>query len=245
MPASQEELWRAAVDVLVKLRTVPAPRQLPLLDGSDYPIPSYDRGAMRDRGRAAARLVLAGAARRAGAAPRCAPSSWRCGRRCSTACSRSRRPAFCAISIRRTCCGCRSAHGLARVGIIDFQDAQRELDRLRPGVAAAGCARRRAGGPGGAAVRALPARGGQARAGVRRRCVPVRLCRASVHSEIPRSSAFSCGCHVATARPSIWRICRASGGYLERNLRNPRLAGLAAWYDRHFPADTRTGALPA
>jgi len=38
--------------------------------------------------------------------------------------------------------------------------------------------------------------------------------------------------------PRIWR-------YLERNLRDPRLAGLAAWYDRHFPAAARTGKLPA
>jgi hypothetical protein len=41
-----------------------------------------------------------------------------------------------------------------------------------------------------------------------------------------------------THLPRIWR-------YVERNLRNPRLAGLAAWYDRYFPAETRTGALPA
>jgi tRNA threonylcarbamoyl adenosine modification protein YjeE len=37
--------------------------------------------------------------------------------------------------------------------------------------------------------------------------------------------------------PRIWR-------YVERNLRNPRLASLAAWYDRYFPAAARTGALP-
>ena len=33
-------------------------------------------------------------------------------------------------------------------------------------------------------------------------------------------------------------------GYLERNLRAPELGPLAAWYDRHFPVDLRSGRLP-
>ena len=47
----------------------------------------------------------------------------RCGaRRCSRRSTR-RRPGCCATSIRPTCSGCRSAQGIARVGLLDFQDA--------------------------------------------------------------------------------------------------------------------------
>ena len=43
--ASQGELWRAAVDVLLKLRTVPVPARLPLRDGTTYTLPRRDRAA--------------------------------------------------------------------------------------------------------------------------------------------------------------------------------------------------------
>ena len=33
-------------------------------------------------------------------------------------------------------------------------------------------------------------------------------------------------------------------GYLARNLRATALGDLAAWYERHFPVDLRTGRLP-
>lgn len=43
--ASQAELWRAAVDVLVHLRQIPVPWELPLPDGRGYPLPRRDRAA--------------------------------------------------------------------------------------------------------------------------------------------------------------------------------------------------------
>jgi tRNA threonylcarbamoyl adenosine modification protein YjeE len=45
-PAHQAELWRAAVDLLVKLRTVPVPDSLPLPDGSSWTLPRFDRAAL-------------------------------------------------------------------------------------------------------------------------------------------------------------------------------------------------------
>jgi tRNA threonylcarbamoyl adenosine modification protein YjeE len=43
--ASQAELWRAAVDALVHLRSVPVPAQLPLPDGTSFRLPRRDRAA--------------------------------------------------------------------------------------------------------------------------------------------------------------------------------------------------------
>lgn len=43
--APQAELWRAAVDVLARLRQVPVPAALPLRDGSTYSLPRRDRAA--------------------------------------------------------------------------------------------------------------------------------------------------------------------------------------------------------
>ena len=213
-------------------------------DGSDYPIPSYDRGAMQIE----VELLL----------------DWYWPALHGERVPREVRAEFLALwgevfdrlQQEPPACVLRDFHSPNLLWLPDragyrprrhhrFPGRAARLDRLRPGVAAAGCARRRAGGPGGAAARPLPA---ARRPRPTRRSTPKRSnspTPRSVHSEIPRSSAFSCGCHVATARPSIWRTCRASGGIVERNLRNPRLAGLAAWYDRYFPADARTGALPA
>jgi N-acetylmuramate 1-kinase len=43
---SQAVLWRAAVDVLVELRRVPVPASLPLPDGEAYALPRFDRAAL-------------------------------------------------------------------------------------------------------------------------------------------------------------------------------------------------------
>ena len=43
--ASQSELWRAAVDALIRLRGVPLPPSLPLPDGGSYVLPRRDRAA--------------------------------------------------------------------------------------------------------------------------------------------------------------------------------------------------------
>jgi tRNA threonylcarbamoyl adenosine modification protein YjeE len=44
--ASQEELWRAAVEALVALSAVPVPDAIPLADGSTYRVPAQDKGAL-------------------------------------------------------------------------------------------------------------------------------------------------------------------------------------------------------
>ena len=173
----QEELWRGAVDVLVKLRTVPAPRQLPLLDGSDYPIPSYDRGAMQIE----VELLL----------------DWYWPALHGERVPPEVRAEFLALwgdvfdrlQQEPPACVLRDFHspnllwlpdraGLARVGIIDFQDAQRgstgyDLASLLQDA--------RVDVPEALEARLLEhylQRGGQGRPGVRRRCVQVRLCRA-------------------------------------------------------------------
>ena len=43
--AHQDELWRAAVDVLAHLRTVAVPERMPLRDGTSYSLPRRDRAA--------------------------------------------------------------------------------------------------------------------------------------------------------------------------------------------------------
>jgi len=43
-------------------------------------------------------------------------------------------------------------------------------------------------------------------------------------------------------KPHYLRHIPRTWGYLERNLRNPTLAPLAAWYDRHFPPGLRDWA---
>jgi aminoglycoside/choline kinase family phosphotransferase len=44
--ADQAELWRAAVDALLALRRHPLPRKLPVGDGTSYVVPAYDRDAL-------------------------------------------------------------------------------------------------------------------------------------------------------------------------------------------------------
>ncbi len=173
----QEELWLGAVDVLVKLRTVPAPRQLPLLDGSDYPIPSYDRGAMQIE----VELLL----------------DWYWPALHGERVSPEVRAEFLALwgevfdrlQQEPPACVLRDFHspnllwlpdrtGLARVGIIDFQDAQRgstgyDLASLLQDA--------RVDVPEALEVRLLEhylREAAKRRPGVRRRCVQVRLCRA-------------------------------------------------------------------
>lgn len=44
--ASQDELWRAAIDPLIALRASPPPTCMPLPDGSSYALPPYDHEAL-------------------------------------------------------------------------------------------------------------------------------------------------------------------------------------------------------
>jgi tRNA threonylcarbamoyl adenosine modification protein YjeE len=239
----QEELWRSAVDVLVKLRTVPAPRQLPLQDGSDCPIPSYDRDALQIE----VELLL----------------DWYWPALHGEKPPSKVRDEFLALwgevfdrlAHEQPACVLRDFHspnllwlphraGLARVGIIDFQDAQRGstgydlaslLQDARVDVPEAMEARLlehylREAAKADPAFDAEAFKFAYAALGAQRNTkilgIFVRLSR--------RDGKAQYLAHL----PRIWR-------YVERNLRNPRLAGLAAWYDRYFPAAARMGALPA
>jgi tRNA threonylcarbamoyl adenosine modification protein YjeE len=238
----QEELWRGAVDVLVKLRTVPAPRQLPLMDGSDFPIPSYDRGALQIE----VELLLDWywpALHREQVSPQVRAeflALWG--------------EVFARLEQEPPACVLRDFHspnllwlpdrtGLARVGIIDFQDAQRGstgydlaslLQDARVDVPEALEARLLEhyllqAAKADPAFDAEAFKFAYAALGAQRNTkilgIFVRLSRRDGKAQY------------LTHLPRIWR-------YVERNLRNPRLASLAAWYDRYFPAAARTGALP-
>jgi len=242
-PGLQEELWRGAVDVLVKLRSVPAPQWLPLVDGSDFPIPSYDRGALQIE----VELLL----------------DWYWPALYGEQVPQKIRAEYLALwdpvidrlQQEKPACVLRDFHspnllwlperaGLARVGVIDFQDAQRGstgydvaslLQDARVDVPEAMEARL-LGHYLQQAAKADPAfdadafRFAYAALGAQRNTKILGIFVRLSH----RDGKAQYLAHL----PRIWR-------YLERNLRDPRLAGLAAWYDRHFPAAARTGKLPA
>ena len=100
--ASQAELWRAAVDALIASARRAGARQ-PAAPGRHrlHAAAARPRG-LRDRDRAAARLVLAGAQGRARAARRARRVRARCGRPCSTACWRCPAAGSCATTTRPT-----------------------------------------------------------------------------------------------------------------------------------------------
>jgi N-acetylmuramate 1-kinase len=239
----QEELWRSAVDVLVKLRTVPAPRQLPLQDGSNCPIPSYDRDALQIE----VELLL----------------DWYWPALYGEKVPREIRAQYLALwdpvidrlQQEPPACVLRDFHspnllwlpdraGLARVGVIDFQDAQRGstgydvaslLQDARVDVSDAMEARLlehylEQAAKADPAFDADAFRFAYAALGAQRNTKILGIFVRLSH----RDGKAQYLAHL----PRIWR-------YLERNLRDPRLAGLAAWYDRHFPAAVRTGKLPA
>jgi tRNA threonylcarbamoyl adenosine modification protein YjeE len=238
---AQEELWRAAVDVLLALRRVPAPRQLPLLDGSVYPVPAYDRGALQIE----IELLLDWywPALHGGPVPPEVRSEflalWHA--------------VFDRLEREPPACVLRDFHspnllwlpdrtGLARVGVIDFQDAQRGstgydlaslLQDARVDVSEAleasllahyvhEAQRVEPGFDAPAFAFAYAALGAQRNTKILG--IFVRLAR--------RDGKAQYLAHL----PRMW-------GYLERNLRNPELAGLAAWYGRHFAPDARLGTL--
>jgi N-acetylmuramate 1-kinase len=242
-PALQETLWRAAVDVLVALRRVPVPRYLPLRDGSTYPIPAYDQGAMQIE----VELLL----------------DWYWPALHGDVVPAAARTQFLALwgaifdRLQREppACVLRDFHspnllwmpqriGTARVGIIDFQDAQSgsacyDLASLlldaRVDVPEAleakllahylgEVARNEPGFDAEACRFAYSALGAQRNSKILG--IFVRLAR--------RDGKTQYLAHL----PRIW-------GYLERCLRNPQLAELETWYRQYFPAEARRGKLPS
>ena len=149
---------------------------------------------------------------------------------------RARRPGCCAIIIRPICSGCRSATDIARVGLLDFQDAVIGPGRLRRRLAAAGRARRRAGSDGGRAARPLRPRAAA-------RSTPISTPAASSGST-PRSrrsaprrfSASSPGSTGATASRNICVTCRGYGAICSARWRIRRWRRCKAWYAANVPA---------
>ena len=240
-PAVQEELWRAAVDVLVALRGVPVPDRLPLADGSTHPMPVYDRGALQIE----IELLLDWywPALHGGPVPEDARAEflalW------GAVFDRLERqpPAWVLRDFHSpNLIWLPDRTGTARVGVIDFQDAQvgsagydlaSLLQDARVDVPQAlearllahyvqEAARREPGFDQAAFAFAYAALGAQRSTKILG--IFVRLAR--------RDGKAQYLAHL----PRMW-------GYLERNLRNSELAGLAAWYGRHFAPDARLGTL--
>ena len=240
--AAQAELWRAAVDVLIRLRGVPVPPRLPLPDGTGYVLPRRDRAAFEIE----VELLLDWhwPTLKGGPAPRSVraefmalwapvldrllalPGSW-----------------FLRDYHSPNLIWLPRREGVARVGVIDFQDALNEhsafdlLSLLQDA----------------------------------RTTVPEELEKelfayycAEVAAREPAfdSAAFAAayadfGAQRNTRLLGLWlRLLKRDGkpqyvqyiprtwGYLERNLHAPALGDLAAWYERHFPVDLRSGRLP-
>ena len=234
---AQTELWRTAVDALITLRGVPVPASLPLPDGTSYMLPRRDRDAFEIeiellldwywpalKGEPVPRGVRAEfSALWAPVLDRLLdlPGGWFLRDYHS--------PNLIWLPERK---------GIARVGIIDFQDALNEhfafdlVSLLQDA----------------------------------RVTVPQELeaeLFAHYCAEIAKSepafdrAAFAAayadfGAQRNTRLLGLWaRLLKRDGkpqylqhiprtwGYLARNLRAPALAALQAWYDRHFPPDVR------
>ena len=196
--------------MLLALHEQQLPDALPVAPHVEYRIPPYDIDAFLIE----AELLLDWYLPRLDAAipdSRARARSARSGASCCSRRSRRRRPGCCATSIRPTCSGCRSAASIARLGLLDFQDAADGPGRLRPRLAAAGRARRRAGTDRARAARPLRAR--RAAEPIRASMPPhsSRSTRRSRRSAPPRSSASSRGSTGATASRNICVTCRGYG----------------------------------
>jgi len=240
--ASQSELWRAAVDALLRLRLLPLPPSLPLPDGSAYALPRRDRAAFEIE----IELLL----------------DWYWPALKGGPASGAVRAEFMALwspVIDRLLAlpggwFLRDYHspnlmwlpereGVARVGILDFQDALQEhfafdllslLQDARTSVPAAleselfhhYCAEAAAREP---AFEARAFAAAYADFGAQRNTRLLGLWLRLLQRD---------------GKPQYLQNIPRTWGYLERNLRAPALDGLSAWYDRHFPPELRSGTLP-
>jgi tRNA threonylcarbamoyl adenosine modification protein YjeE len=239
--ASQAELWRAAVDVLVQLRGVPLPARLDLPDGSGFVLPRRDRAAFEIE----IDLLLDWLWPELNGGP--APDSVRAEFRGLWAPVIDRLLALPGGWFLRdyhspNLVWMPEREGLARVGILDFQDALNEhfafdlvslLQDARVDVPEA-------------LERELLAY----------YCAQVSAREPAFDREGFAAAYADFGAHRNTRLLGLWaRLMRRDGkphylqhyprtwGYLARNLRYATLAPLAAWYDRHFPDSERARAL--
>ena len=240
--ASQAELWRAAVDALIRLRGVPVPPRLPLPDGTSHVLPRRDRAAFEIE----VELLLDWywPALKGGPVP---PSV------------RAEFVALWAPVLDRLLAlpggwFLRDYHspnliwlperkGVARVGILDFQDALNEHSAFD-------------------LVSLLQ----DARTTVPEElenelfayyCAEVAAREPAFDRAAFATAYADFGAQRNTRLLGLWlRLLKRDGkpqyiqyiprtwGYLARNLSAPALAPLATWYDLHFPVDLRSGRLP-
>lgn len=240
--ASQALLWRTAVDTLVRLRRVPVPTVLPLPDGTSYRLPRRDRAAFEIE----VELLLDWLWPELNGSP--APQAVRAVFQAVW------RPILDRLLALPGGWFLRDYHspnliwlpereGVARVGILDFQDALHEHfafdllsllqdarvdvpEELERELFTYYCAQVEAQEP--AFDRAQFA-SAYADFGAQRN---TRLL--GLWARLLRRDGKS---HYMAHMPRTW-------GYLQRNLRHVALAPLAAWYDRHFPVSVRGRKLP-
>ena len=239
----QAELWRTAVDALIALRGVPVPASLPLPDGASYTLPRRDRDAFEIEiellldwywpaleGEPVSQVVRAEF--RALWAPvldrlLTLPRGWFLRDYHS--------PNLIWLPERK---------GIARVGIIDFQDALHEHFAFD-------------------LVSLLQ----DARVTVPEEleaelfayyCAEIEKREPAFDRRVFAAAYADFGAQRNTRLLGLWaRLLKRDGkpqylqhiprtwGYLARNLRGPALADLQTWYDRHFPPDVRvTTRLP-
>jgi tRNA threonylcarbamoyl adenosine modification protein YjeE len=236
--APQAELWRAAVDALVVLRGVPVPPAMPLPDGTSYTLPRRDRAAFEIE----IELLLDWLWPAIKGAP--PPAS-----------IRTEFAALWAPVIDRLLAlpggwFLRDYHspnliwlperkGVARVGILDFQDALNESfafdlvsllqdarvdvpEALEQELFAHYCRQVKARGP---TFDAAGFAAAYADFGVQRN---TRLLGLWTRLLVRDGKS-----QYLQHYPRTW-------GYLARNLRTPALAPLLAWYERHFPPEVRS-----
>jgi N-acetylmuramate 1-kinase len=239
--SSQAELWRTAVDALIALRSVPVPYRMPLPDGTSYMLPRRDRAAFEIE----IELLL--------------DWLWPALKGASTPASvRAEFNALWTPILDRLLAlpggwFLRDYHspnliwlperkGVARVGILDFQDALNESfafdlvsllqdarvdvpEALESELFAYYCTRVKELEQGfdPAAFAAAYADFGAQR-NTRLLGLWARL--------LKRDS-----------KPQYLQHFPRTWGYLARNLRHPSLASLAAWYEQHFPPGLRSAKL--
>jgi tRNA threonylcarbamoyl adenosine modification protein YjeE len=235
---AQAELWRTAVDALIVLRGVPLPVPLPLPDGTSYTLPRRDRAAFEIE----IELLLDWLWPELKGAP--APEEVRAEFQAAWQPVLDRLLALPGGWLLRdyhspNLIWLPERSGVGRVGILDFQDAVNEhfafdlvslLQDARVDVSQE-------------LEREL----------LSHYCAAVR--RSEPHfDEAEFTLAYNAfGAQRNTKILGIFaRLARRDGkpqylahlpriwGYLERDLRHPALASLAAWYDRHFPVSLRS-----
>ncbi|KAB2941845.1 MAG: tRNA (adenosine(37)-N6)-threonylcarbamoyltransferase complex ATPase subunit type 1 TsaE [Hyphomicrobium sp.] len=233
----QATLWQAATDALVALQDAPAPQTLPVAGGGEHHVAAYDRGAMAIETELLVDWYWP--ALRGGVVPRQERAEF-VGLWAEVFVELAKMPAAWVLRDYHSpnLLWLPERQGIARVGVIDFQDAMRGpaaydlvslLQDARVDVApeleaalfdhyCAGVTARRTGFDRDAFTFAYAALGAQRNTKIVG--IFARLAK--------RDGKFGYLHHI----PRLWR-------YLDRDLSHPQLAGLKRWYDRHFPADAR------